>query len=609
MQLTINAGGITGLFSVMDLQINLNSMIDRTSDVIGAFKTIKDDTYGLSGGVGVLQEALDNIDMRMSEESRKQTEQEDFRSSVEDFLDLAVEVDAGVAKTMSVNEEKFYQLYPGLRPVVEVEEEQNWLEKAWGWLCGTAEEVGDFLSDSAEWIAGKVKEEWEKLKDGAAKIWNCAVEFYNKHKDVIHKAIATILIVAGAVLSIAAIIASGGTALVGLLGLVGITGTLATTISTVVAGVAIVTTVVASTMNVVDTWAEIDHPMFNAFQNVFNIASAVTTAVYDIGEFYNAFKTLFSKKTAKKAAKEAVESTADDVLRAVPDNPPDSLMKTVADGLDDGVDDAIKALPEGPDSKMAGYDSLTDYYEAVDAGGPKNTTQTVKPSNAQYPKGGGDYVDDLFEIEQYADGRYVPGEKGVVTKGDSTKLGENINKQMGLDYDPPGYENAHIIGSENANHRVLKEIGMDLNDASNGIKRPKTAGHTLSQHRGYHKLESRFVTERLDELAKTADSLNLNPAQRNEFLQKGVREIQRDTRKMMQEGLPGYVPKTLRKAVTRKDRKLILNDSTGQLLHELLEQRLKTDRGSFEAWVRSYKRISKDPDFSKLAETVMGISP
>ena len=67
--------------------------------------------------------------------------------------------------------------------------------------------------------------------------------------------------------------------------------------------------------------------------------------------------------------------------------------------------------------------------------------------------------------------RLIPGVEGVVTGGDSTKLGKNMMESMGLPRGTnwTGHQAQHIIPAEMANHPVLQRIGMDLDDASNGL--------------------------------------------------------------------------------------------------------------------------------------------
>ena len=60
--------------------------------------------------------------------------------------------------------------------------------------------------------------------------------------------------------------------------------------------------------------------------------------------------------------------------------------------------------------------------------------------------------------------------EGVVTGGDSTKLGKKMMESMGLPRGTnwTGHQAQHIIPVEMADHPVLQRNGMDLDDASNG---------------------------------------------------------------------------------------------------------------------------------------------
>ena len=51
-----------------------------------------------------------------------------------------------------------------------------------------------------------------------------------------------------------------------------------------------------------------------------------------------------------------------------------------------------------------------------------------------------------------------------------------------------GYQAQHVIPAELADHPVLQMIGMDLDDASNGLflRTPADDISTMSRHRGYH---------------------------------------------------------------------------------------------------------------------------
>ncbi|WP_229251543.1 AHH domain-containing protein [Carnobacterium maltaromaticum] len=132
-------------------------------------------------------------------------------------------------------------------------------------------------------------------------------------------------------------------------------------------------------------------------------------------------------------------------------------------------------------------------------------------------------------------GRLVPGEVGKVTGGSSTKLGKNLLESMGVKKSGKwsGYQAQHIIPSELGNHSVIKKMGMDLDDATNGIflRVPDDATSAMSRHRGYHSTYSEVVKRQLDKI-----DINLSPQE----LQEQVAKLQQNLKKLQESGLPLY---------------------------------------------------------------------
>lgn len=132
-------------------------------------------------------------------------------------------------------------------------------------------------------------------------------------------------------------------------------------------------------------------------------------------------------------------------------------------------------------------------------------------------------------------GRIIPGKDGVVTGGKSKILGENLMQEMGLpkSFSWEGYQAQHIIPAGLRNHPVLQKIGMDLDHASNGIFLPEHGKESriLSRHKGYHKLYSKFVRSKLDQIDVNQPSLNI---------QKQVHSLQTKLRRLQESGLPLY---------------------------------------------------------------------
>ena len=131
--------------------------------------------------------------------------------------------------------------------------------------------------------------------------------------------------------------------------------------------------------------------------------------------------------------------------------------------------------------------------------------------------------------------RLIPGMKGVVTGGNSTKLGKNIMESMGLPRGTnwTGHQAKHIIPAEMANHPVLQRIGMDLDDASNGLflRTPGDDISAMSRHRGYHSIYNEFVKTQLDAM---------DVSQSVDVLQKQVYDLQQNLKYLQQSGLPLY---------------------------------------------------------------------
>ncbi len=274
MRIEINSGGL-GAFAISEYQSNLSSFLSDAERVISSFKTVESATYDLNGGVGTLQDTVGELSARIRREEDKLEAAVEVRKKSNDFVDLAVRVDSQVAVLVNKNKDEFYRVHPWLRPATDVSAEAPFYERAWNWLCG-----------GSGVIAADLNTAWDWARDTAKKAWNGLVQFYHENKKIID----TVLIVVGAVAAIAAVIASGGLALVPLLGALGVSTAAAIAISSTIAVVAVVSTLGAGVLNIVDIWAEVDDPTFNFFQKAFTIVSVVSNLTYSIGNIYNSIR-------------------------------------------------------------------------------------------------------------------------------------------------------------------------------------------------------------------------------------------------------------------------------------------------------------------------------
>ena len=177
--------------------------------------------------------------------------------------------------------------------------------------------------------------------------------------------------------------------------------------------------------------------------------------------------------------------------------------------------------------------------------------------------------------------RLIAGTQGIVTGGDSTILGENIFRSM--DNTPSGskrsgYQAQHIIPHELDDHPILLKIGMDLDDASNGIFLRERDGNAsaMSRHQGYHKQYTNVIREKLNAL-----DVNLSVAE----LQREVYKLQQSSRKMMEQGTPIYnidhlADPKLKKKKNEKNPKVIADIKRKRKIARKVNKALGTDSDS-----------------------------
>ncbi len=220
-----------------------------------------------------LDDVIGMIQASTEIQEQKAESLEAFRRKTEEFAADAVRIDEDAAAVINQSKEDFYNKYNYLKP----DAEKNFLE--------------EWFDNAAEWCA----EHWQEIA-------------------------ATAAIIVGAALAIAAVVATGGAALVplltSLLTAVGVSAgtavTAATIISFTVAGIAVVSTVGSSALNIADTWGNFDNPVFNTLQSVLNWSSMISNGLYSIGMLYNSikYKPGGSLNYTSKVGRESVENVS-----------------------------------------------------------------------------------------------------------------------------------------------------------------------------------------------------------------------------------------------------------------------------------------------------------
>ena len=205
---------------------------DSVTDFKAELLALQTKAISIKKSVCDLDNIIDSLQVSTQIQDEKLMSLESFEQNCEEFISEVIHIDSEVADIVKLRKEEFYGAYSYLKP----ENEKDWKEKAADWF----ESVGDWC-----------KEHWKEL-------------------------LITVVIVIGAVLAIAAVICSGGLALVpmltALLTTLGVSAAMATTIATVasltIAGIAIVSTLGSSALNIVDTWCDMsENSTFKSWQS------------------------------------------------------------------------------------------------------------------------------------------------------------------------------------------------------------------------------------------------------------------------------------------------------------------------------------------------------
>ncbi len=234
----------------------ISDIRNSTSGYSSELFSLKQKSLNVASNVCNLDDVINSIQSSTETLERKAVNLQTFQLNHEVFVEEVAQVDDDVAVIVNQNKDDFYGKYTYLKP----DYEKSGLEQF-------GDDIASGLASFGEWC----KEHWVEI-------------------------VLTIVIVIGAVLAIAAVIATGGMALVpllaGALSYFGVAGGLALSIATgvslVIAATAIVSTVVSSGYNIADLWGDYDDDSgFQSAKNTWNTISLVTNLLYSFGGIVN----------------------------------------------------------------------------------------------------------------------------------------------------------------------------------------------------------------------------------------------------------------------------------------------------------------------------------
>lgn len=136
---------------------SFEDMTDQAEFVANSFEAVRNDLCDVSGGVGCLQGALDELEARIREENAVVENLTDLNRQADQYVDLVQDTDSAVAKLIHKEKDKFYEVNPWAVPPEPETDDRSLLERGWDALCDFAEDVVDTVcevfNDTIEFIS------------------------------------------------------------------------------------------------------------------------------------------------------------------------------------------------------------------------------------------------------------------------------------------------------------------------------------------------------------------------------------------------------------------------------------------------------------------------
>lgn len=175
MRIEIIGGTSSGVSTISGLYTDFDSLLSETDSVISALSKLKSFSYNMSGGIGILQNAISNVDVRLQAEENKRAALLSAKEKCGSFLQLVSVIDSQVSETVSKNQEEFYHLNEWSKPSALSVTLDSWYNNAKTWLSGALKGASDAIGHA--WnvynetdYSSLSDEELEKLCDDYIKL-------------------------------------------------------------------------------------------------------------------------------------------------------------------------------------------------------------------------------------------------------------------------------------------------------------------------------------------------------------------------------------------------------------------------------------------------------
>lgn len=140
MRIVINSGGLGGI-SILSMTQRIDELINQASSMTNGLNTLKQGIYNMNGGVGCLQNALDNIGSRITQAETHNSYLSQVKQKTAAFITFTRNVDKTVSGMVSSNNEEFYKVNSWARPGITINPDgsiigivDKWISKGTAWM-------------------------------------------------------------------------------------------------------------------------------------------------------------------------------------------------------------------------------------------------------------------------------------------------------------------------------------------------------------------------------------------------------------------------------------------------------------------------------------------
>lgn len=164
MRIELNAGGLGGMASIPSMQTDVSSLLSKSSSLLASFQGVKNFAYNMNGGVGSLENAVNQIESRISFEESRITALQEVNKKSNGFIELAIATDIKVGGLVNKNKNEFYNVNEWAKPP-QNSNNKNLIERGIEWLSSAGKAISDTIGKIKDSICGFCKSIKEKMDE------------------------------------------------------------------------------------------------------------------------------------------------------------------------------------------------------------------------------------------------------------------------------------------------------------------------------------------------------------------------------------------------------------------------------------------------------------